>query len=130
MFNTLHLMPPLFFANMTKRRYSFSNHEIKNKKKDLSPWKITGFFDAEGHFGINITKSKSKLVGWQVSARIVLELHSEDLETLLSILEFFKVGKVYVQNKRNSVRYEVTGLKIYKYLLVIFYCTPYVAVKL
>ena len=44
----------------------------------LSPWFITGFSDAEGCFGFNISKSSKHSIGWNISAYFAINIHSKD----------------------------------------------------
>jgi len=60
--------------------------EYNNK---LNPWFVTGFVDAESCFNINITKSSSNLIGYQVQARFIIELHIKDIKILEKIQDFF-----------------------------------------
>jgi len=61
---------------------------LENNNK-LNPWYVTGFVDGEGCFNINITKSSSNLIGYQVQARFIIEIHIKDIEILRKIQAFF-----------------------------------------
>lgn len=54
----------------------------------MNPNWVTGFTDAEGCFMINITKSKTNRIGWQIQACFQILLHSRDKELLIKIKYF------------------------------------------
>jgi len=67
----------------------------KDKAQALNPWFVTGFSDAESHFGVLVTKSKTIKLGWQVTPKFAIKLHKKDLNIIQEIFNFFGVGKVY-----------------------------------
>jgi len=82
----------------------------------LNPWFITGFTDGDGSFSVSIAKKKSGL-GWKIQPRLSLGLDSKDLDLLVQIKAYFKVGKIYT-SARGIVYYTVGSTKdIIKYIL-------------
>jgi len=74
----------------------------------LNPWYVTGFTDAEGSFGINITTASDKLkVGLQYK---VTQLASSE-EVLHDLVDYFKAGKVHIDNRSTgTLKYQVQDL--------------------
>ena len=93
------------------RNFSISTRSTNlstNNTKELDPYFVTGFIDAEGCFSIKIRKSNFHKLGWSIQATFSIFLHSKDLSLLLKIQEFFKgKGKVYIRSNKNLVGYEV-----------------------
>jgi hypothetical protein len=74
--------------------------------KDLKPWFLTGFTDAESYFNIIITKSPSCKIGWRVQARFIIEIHIKDITILKMIQDYFGgIGTITINPKKNSARY-------------------------
>jgi len=55
-----------------------SSDSEKTISKELNPWFITGFADAEASFRLNIHKSKNVKIGWGVIPTFSIELHGKD----------------------------------------------------
>jgi hypothetical protein len=68
---------------------------MNNINKNLHPYWITGFSDAESTFSIRIFKDKHRKHGWRISPIFSIELHNKDIYLLEQIQTFFGVGKVY-----------------------------------
>lgn len=74
------------FYNLLKIRHrgffkkSVKYYSLVNNK--LNPLFVTGFVDAEGCFNINITKSSSNIIGFQVQARFIIEVNIKDIKIL------------------------------------------------
>ena len=76
----------------------------------LDPNWVTGFTDAEGCFMINITKSKTNKMGWQIRPCFQIKLHYRDEKLLMKIKSFFnEVGTISFSND-NGVMYRVNKL--------------------
>lgn len=91
------------FSN--KRNFSTYLNSSQNKKcqKLLSPWFVTGIFDAEGCFRVQIRKSPKSSLMWRVEVRVYLELHSKDEKLLHIINAYFRnIGSVSNYKTRNS----------------------------
>ena len=84
--------------------------EINKNAKTLDPLYITGFTDAEGHFGLRLTARQDRRTGWMILVRFVIHLHLKDINLLKEIQSYFGVGKIYIANKDNSVTYSVDSL--------------------
>lgn len=82
---------------------------MQENNNKLNPWYVTGFVDGEGCFNINITKSSSNLIGYQVQARFIIELHIKDIEILRKIQAFF-YGIGSITSTKNVARYSVYGI--------------------
>lgn len=82
----------------------------------LNPWFITGFTDGDGSFSVSIAKKKSGL-GWKIQPTFTVGLDPKDLDLLVQIKAYFKVGKIYTSG-RGIVYYTVGSTKdIIKYIL-------------
>lgn len=67
---------------------------ISYKSKELDPYWVTGFADAESTFSVRIAKDKSRLLGIRILPIFSIELHNRDIEVLHRINNFFNVGSV------------------------------------
>ena len=82
----------------------------------LNPWFITGFTDGDGSFSVSIAKKKSG-TGWKIQPLFTIGLDPKDLDLLVQIKAYFKVGKIYTSS-RGIVYYTVGSTKdIIKYIL-------------
>ena len=82
----------------------------------LNPWFITGFTDGDGSFSVSIAKKKSG-TGWKIQPLFTIGLDPKDLDLLVQIQAYFKVGKIYTSS-RGIVYYTVGSTKdIIKYIL-------------
>jgi len=82
----------------------------------LNPWFITGFTDGDGSFSVSIAKKKSGL-SWKIQPIFTIGLDSKDLDLLVQIKAYFKVGRIYTSG-RGIVYYTVGSTKdIIKYIL-------------
>lgn len=81
-----------------------------SKNYTLNPWFITGFVDAEGCFNINVTKSSSNLIGYQIQARFIIEVNIKDINILNNIQAFFG-GISSIICTKNVARYSVFNIK-------------------
>lgn len=76
----------------------------------LHPNWVTGFTDAEGCFMINITKSKTNRMGWQIRPCFQIKLQYRDEKLLIKIKSFFnEIGSISFSND-NVVMYRVNKL--------------------
>lgn len=92
-----------FLAGLVIKPYSPKN------KENLDPWFITGLCDAEGCFGLNIVKSLTTLLGFQIIPRFVIELHAQDIGLLCNFQHFFG-GIGTLSHNSKKCRWEVTGI--------------------
>lgn len=123
---------------LNKRLYSTTKNSKNLQPKlstidegslSLNPWFITGFTDGDGSFSVSIAKKKSG-IGWKIQPFFTIGLDQKDLDLLVQIKAFFKVGKIYT-SKRGVVYYTVGSTKdIIKYILPHFDRYPLATLKL
>ena len=95
-----------------------------NKNKNLNPYFISGFADAECSFIIEIGRSPTR-IGWSVKAVFRIHLHSKDLPLLHKIQEFFGgIGSLHVAKNGQSASFIVTKLDDIKYIIPHFKAYP------
>lgn len=99
-----------------------SNLSSQNEKKNLDPWFVTGFSDAEGCFMITIRENPGCNLGWAVVAAFQISLHVKDKAILNEIEAFFggigknKQGKnkwTFVVSSLNEIQKIVEHFDIY-----------------
>ena len=95
---------------LSKRLYSTTNNSknlnllqpklstIDEGSLSLNPWFITGFIDGDGSFAVSIAKKKSG-IGWKIQPVLTIGLDPKDLDLLVQIKAFFKVGKIYTSQR-------------------------------
>lgn len=76
---------------------------ISNNLKNVNPYWVTGFVEAEGCFYINTIKSKAYKIGYQVKLDFSLVQHRRDKILMESFVNYFNSGGSYVN--KESVRY-------------------------
>lgn len=76
----------------------------------LNPDYVTGFSDAESCFFIHLTTGTTR-VGWAVKPVFCIELHIKDLELIKAIQNYFGVGIIQINQKRNTVYFSVQSVK-------------------
>lgn len=124
---------------LNKRLYSITAPKanliqpvFSNKYEDsfsLNPWFITGFTDGDASFTVSIAKKKSG-TGWKIQPIFTIGLDPKDLDLLVQIQAYFKVGKIYTST-RGIVYYTVSSTKdIIKYILPHFDKYPLATLKL
>ena len=79
-----------------------------DNKKMLDPYWLAGFVSAEGCFVINIRKSKTHRLGFQIQLRFKLSQHCKDEILIKSLIEYFNCGSIYKTGEYCS--YEVVKL--------------------
>ena len=136
-FERITLSGILFNQILNKQLYSTTN-DSKNLKQKLSkdkdsfslnPWFITGFTDGDGSFAVSITKKKSG-TGWKIVPIFTIGLDQKDLDLLVEIKVFFKIGNIYT-SKRGIVYYTVGSVKdLKKYILPHFDKYPLATLKI
>ena len=77
--------------------------------EEIHPQWLSGFTTGEGCFFINIDKSSSNIIGYQVFLLYALTQHSRDRKLWEIIKEYFGCGKV----KESSTRINILTLKSY-----------------
>ena len=81
---------------------------IKTKDISDSNW-ISGFVSGEGNFFVDIFKSSSNKIGYQVKLRLSITQHSRDKELLDLIALYLKAGIVNIHSK-NAFVFKITKL--------------------
>src|SRR5271170_4644750 len=84
----------------------------ESKDLKLKPWYITGLTDGEGSFQITIQDMKGKgLTGFKPFLEFKITQKKYSLELLLKVKEFFKCGRISVDNsKTETLKYVVTDI--------------------
>jgi NADH-ubiquinone oxidoreductase chain 2 len=87
------------------KSYTTKTQNIINK--DIHPWFITGFTDAEGSFMIHLEKNNDK---WRIRPTFQIKLNERDLSLLQKIKAYFnEVGNININNYECT--YKVRSLK-------------------
>lgn len=60
---------------------------------------ISGFFSGEGCFYINIYKSKTHKVGYDIITQIILNQHSRDKLLINKLIDILGCGNIYTHSK-------------------------------
>lgn len=77
-----------------RRLYSIDSNLNNNSNKlikQLEPWFVSGFADAEGCFLVLIRKSPKNKLGWQIETNFTINLHARDLDLLKLVQTYFGV---------------------------------------
>lgn len=81
-----------------RRLYSIDSNLNNNSNKlikQLEPWFVSGFADAEGCFLVLIRKSPKNKLGWQIETNFTINLHARDLDLLKLVQTYFGgVGRI------------------------------------
>lgn len=103
--------------NLSIHHFStYSKNQSETKDKELNPYWITGFTDAEGCFSIIVEiLDKNK---WRIRTSYEINLHIKDVEILYKIKEFFGVGNVYLRLQKNIAVYRVSNLQNIKEIII------------
>lgn len=99
-----------------------------SKNYTLDPMWITGFFDGEGCFYVNISM-KSSNKKYYVSPHIYLGLHSKDITILELLINNLKVGRINYKHGPNSVQLDVGSLHEIEILTAFFDKYPFLTKK-
>ena len=78
--------------------------------KNLNPNFVAGFCDAESTWMVSISKNIKAKIGWAIKHDFSIYLHKKDLPLLISIKEFFGVGRVYLDPKKQTAVYSVAKI--------------------
>ncbi len=119
----------LVFADVQKRLYSGSPCYAFNQDQGaFFKGFISGFMDAEGSFGIQVSKYEKNLVGWTVKLSFQIVVHKKDQVLLENIKECLGIGKIYALRKDYS-HYFISGLSDLKVLIDHLECHPLITQK-
>jgi len=85
----------------------------KNKNSELNPSFVTGFTDGEGSFSFSVVKSTSNTTGWALLLKfnLVAANNPANYTMLVSIQQFFGIGKIVYSKDNTYIRFIVNGLK-------------------
>nr|ATI20526.1 LAGLIDADG endonuclease [Juglanconis juglandina] len=87
---------------------------MKNFKNSLNVelpnWYITGLVDAEGSFGVSISKNASRSLGYVINVSFEIALQASDKHILLKLKDYFMVGGIY-KHGNDMYRYKVSSIK-------------------
>jgi len=90
-----------------KRLYS----TINLQRREVDPYWVTGFSDAEATFSLKVSKSSTTRSGWNVIPEFQITLHSRDLLLLRKIHSFFGLGAVKERSDRIQAYYSVQSAR-------------------
>jgi LAGLIDADG endonuclease len=79
--------------------------EINN---NIEPYWLAGFVSGDGSFDVNIHKSNTHLVGFQVQLRFRIAQNNRDRALLSNIIEYFQCGSLYFSENLHLCEYTVT----------------------
>jgi hypothetical protein len=89
----------------------FKAREADNEK-ELNPYFLSGFADAEAAFGTTIYKNNKLKTGYRVRSFFSIHLNQQDSLILFQIKKFFGgIGSIRPNKKANALIYSVEGLK-------------------
>jgi hypothetical protein len=82
-----------------------------NKNSKLNPYFVSGLVDAEGSFGVFITKNDRYKNGWSVRSLFQIVLHLNEAPLMRQFEEFFNcIGVVKFHKNRKILNYSVANL--------------------
>ena len=103
----LHFTPKFFNSDLHGLTSEVKPlHLIKN----LDPWFVTGFIDAEGCFMLSLVPSNRYKNGYQVVLIFSISIHSKDRDLLTKISQFFANWSI-TKHGVSSIQYRVTSFK-------------------
>lgn len=79
-------------------RYYSTSSQVDSQAKNINPWFLTGFIDAEGCFRISLTKVNNAL-GWRVQLFFQINLQARDKDLLENIKNYLEVGQIHISGK-------------------------------
>lgn len=82
---------------------------LVSNSKNLNPFFVTGFTDAEGCFSLKISKRSGGRNGWDIVPSFIIVLHNKDKSILEGLKSFFKVGNIFKHGDTN-VQYQVNSV--------------------
>ena len=86
------------------------NKKQKIKMQKLNPYFVTGFFDAESSFHIQIKKGSTTKTGWSVQLRFQINLHKKDKVLLEKVELYLGIGSITKKGK-DAVQFQVSSIK-------------------
>lgn len=120
----------LVFVDVQKRLYSGSPCHAFNKDNGaFFKGFISGFIDAEGSFGIQVSKYEKNLAGWSVKLSFHIVIHKKDQVLLENIQKCLGIGKIYALRK-DYIHYNISNMSDLKVLIYYLECYPLMTQKL
>jgi hypothetical protein len=111
------------------RSFSTLINPVYNQKREINPWFITGFTDAEGCFSIKIQPNVKLKTKWRVRPVFSITLHLKDINLLEIIQSNLGVGKI-IKSGEIAVIYAVDSIKDIAVILNHFDKYPLITHKL
>jgi hypothetical protein len=107
-----HQVQWISYSSSFNSEASFDISVTNKSKSRLDAWFVTGFADAEGSFVVSIRKNPRSTRGehYWVECRFSVGLHKKDLELLYLLQEYFGVGIVVIDAKKDRAEYRVSSL--------------------
>jgi hypothetical protein len=91
---------------------------------------IAGFVSGEGNFDINIHKSNSHKIGYQVQLRFRVSQDERDIQLIKHLIKYLGSGTIEINNKTSVVSLSITKIStITKIILPLFEKYPLLGVK-
>lgn len=81
---------------------------MNNKIKKLNNWTVTGLFDAEGSFGVNLLKDDTRKLGYNLTTYLELALNYKDKSLLERIQEKFDSGNITYNSRDKTYKWKVS----------------------
>jgi len=82
---------------------------IQNLNNKINPAFISGFTQADGVFHVDISRSKDYKLGVRVTPKFNVCQHTDSINLLHEIKEFFNVGHITTNKNRNEANYTVNS---------------------
>ena len=98
------------------RKYRFFTQTTLQQLGNINPWFITGFFDGESSFMINIVKSSKYRTGWFAQLNFTIGLHKKDRAVLELIKNYLGIGHITEQGSE-AVRLRINSIKDFACLM-------------
>ena len=100
---------------------------VKNNKITNPNW-IAGFTVAEGYFSVQVVKSKTHSIGFQVHLRFQLTQHYRDEQLVRGFSDYFHCGLIY-ENRDNSDFKVIKFSDLWDKIIPFFWEYPILGVK-
>lgn len=81
-----------------------------SQPENINPWFLTGFFDGESSFMLNLVKSTKYRAGWFVQLSFSIGLHKKDRAVLELIQNYLGIGQITDQGSE-AVRFRINSMK-------------------
>ena len=78
--------------------------------KKLNNWWITGLIDAEGSFGVNLTKNNTRKLGYIIAVYIELGMNYKDKTLIYKIKDAFNSGNIFYNPNDKTYKWKVSDV--------------------